>query len=174
MPTTTYFPSINVSISNTWTSVLDTARSRKEDKALVPSELWDSRLSLSFNNKAGLIELVNCLRTLCFQQYRRNITVSFLHFLRKTFSSEWCSHINQSRLLAKGGNLSQIYVFNQSDLGKSIKVGRDVIEKACKASWFEWKGGSTLIFWRWHCFIAEARDGFPMFITQKDLRHAAN
>ena len=48
----------------------------------------------------------------------------------------------------------------------SVVAGRDVLDRACKASWFEWLGGSTLVFWKWHCFKTEARDGFPLYFLK--------
>ena len=171
--TCTYFEAIDTTISDDWTLVLDNTRSTKEDKAPVPSELWDARLFASFNSANQVARLVAGLRDLCICRYRRNITTSFLHFLRTTFHTEWSDYVSGSRLSSDGGNLHQINQFNQSEMGKSIKAGREVIEKACDSTWFEWKGGSTLIFWRWPCFCEEARDGFDMFITQKGLRDTA-
>ena len=58
-------------------------------------------------------------------------------------------------------------------MGLSIKAGVDVLIKAAAASWFEWSGGSTLVFWRWSCFQREARDSFKVWITEDNLRKKA-
>jgi len=55
-----------------------------------------------------------------------------------------------------------------TDFMKSIVGGRDVIIRVTTSTWFEWTGGSTLIFWRWPCFANEARDGFNIF--KRNLR----
>jgi len=31
-----------------------------------------------------------------------------------------------------------------------------------QADYWEWRGGSSLFFWRWSTFLREARDGFPI------------
>ena len=41
-----------------------------------------------------------------------------------------------------------------------------MLRKAAYSSWFEWSAGSSLVFWRWPFFRKEARDGFPLFITE--------
>jgi len=45
-----------------------------------------------------------------------------------------------------------------------------VLVKSSRASWFEWLGGSTLLFWKWHDFVKEARDGFPICFLKKNLK----
>jgi hypothetical protein len=35
------------------------------------------------------------------------------------------------------------------ELAKDAEVGHDIMMKAIKADWWNWSGGSTLIFWRW-------------------------
>ena len=52
------------------------------------------------------------------------------------------------------------------ELEKDIKAGREVIHRCCESSFWEWEGGSRLIFWRWgKSFQKEARDGTPIFIS---------
>ena len=48
----------------------------------------------------------------------------------------------------------------------------DVLQRADEATWFEWKGGSAPVFWRWHDFSIEARDGFPAHFLDDTLRSA--
>ena len=57
-------------------------------------------------------------------------------------------------------------------MDRSIRAGKDVLVKAACASWFEWLGGSTLIFWKWHDFNEEARDGFLIFATKSELKNS--
>ncbi len=32
---------------------------------------------------------------------------------------------------------------------KDVDVGLDILRKGMEADWWNWSGGSTLIFWRW-------------------------
>jgi hypothetical protein len=52
------------------------------------------------------------------------------------------------------------------ELAKDADVGQDIIFKATQADWWNWAGGSTLIFWRWPCGFQRrcARDGMPAWI----------
>jgi hypothetical protein len=36
------------------------------------------------------------------------------------------------------------------DLVKDTEAGTDILYKICNSTWWNWKSGSTLIFWRWH------------------------
>ena len=45
-----------------------------------------------------------------------------------------------------------------------------MLKRADGASWFEWKDGLALVFWRWHNFMREARDGFPTQFLENQLR----
>ena len=49
---------------------------------------------------------------------------------------------------------------------RDVSVGAAVLGQNCRASWWEWTGGSALIFWRWPtpAMIREAREGTPFFI----------
>jgi hypothetical protein len=44
----------------------------------------------------------------------------------------------------------------------------DILGRAANATYWDWSGGSTLIFWRWSKeFRLRARDGVPVFISQR-------
>ena len=53
-----------------------------------------------------------------------------------------------------------------NELVKDVEVGLDVVLKATQADWWNWAGGSTLIFWRWPAGFQRdcARDGMPAWI----------
>jgi hypothetical protein len=53
-----------------------------------------------------------------------------------------------------------------SEFNKDLTVGMDAIKQACKSTFWDWDGGSTLFFWRWPPpFRQEARDGTSVYIT---------
>ena len=55
-------------------------------------------------------------------------------------------------------------------LEKDIEVTKDFFVRAHRSTYWEWVGGSRLIFWRWTPEIQkEARDGTPVFVKGKYL-----
>ena len=161
----TFFSDIGVSITNEWTAMdFNSERSKKADNAPVPSELWDKRLTLSFDSDRKILTLANCLRTLALSWYRRQTLRSFCNYLRRSFPEDYTNYLLGQRKTQYKGEVKQ------SDFLKSIEIGRDVLKRASLSTWFEWKGGSTLVFWRWKTHQLEARDGFPMYILKNHLR----
>ena len=53
---------------------------------------------------------------------------------------------------------------------QTIEAGIDVLLQGDTCTWFEWNGGSSLVFWRQHDFGREARDGFPTHFVDNRLR----
>ena len=148
----TYFKSINALILNEWLNTLDSNQSTKEDKAPMLLELQNKRLALSFNPNRNPEKLVTSMRRLC------------LRYLWSVFllTQKLCINGEQS-------TLSKLK-FLASKLGKYVKAEKNIIDKGWKASQFEWKRESTLIFLHWKCFQREALDRFEMFIFQDNLR----
>jgi hypothetical protein len=53
-----------------------------------------------------------------------------------------------------------------ADADRDREVGRDALEKATRATWWEWPGGSTPFFWRWPLYARSVvRDGHPPWFT---------
>eukprot|EP00957_Ditylum_brightwellii_P189099 14394423-Ditylum_brightwellii.AAC.3 len=51
-----------------------------------------------------------------------------------------------------------------------MRVGKEVIQCSCGASWWELDDGSALVFWRWpKKFMKESRDGYPPFLIEENL-----
>jgi hypothetical protein len=67
------------------------------------------------------------------------------------------------RVLPERGNTSPEALL---ELFKDAQAGLDIIRKATEAEWWDWCGGSTLIFWRWPAGFQRkcARDGMPAWI----------
>ena len=158
-PTTT-FSSINVTINNDWIDeTLVEKSSRKEDKAPVPTFLWNKRIMASFPNRNGVMKLISAMRNFLIRVCRKRLTRSLIVFLRSSFGTDWKDYLRGSRAHRKGG----IFI-------RSVNAGKDVLIKMSQASWFEWLGGSTLVCWKWHDFIDQARDGFNFFIYKSQFR----
>ena len=135
-PSKITFNSINTTINYNWVDLsLIQKSNKKEDKALVPSYLWDKRILSSFPDCKSVQCLIDCLRSFMIRVYQARLTKSLLLHLRITFSTQWAIYCNRIRSHTKGG-----------DFDKSIKVERVILIKASKSAWFEWLSGSTLIF----------------------------
>jgi len=154
--TKTLFPSINREISHEWIEF--THAKDKSDAAPIPSAIWDKRIQASFLSHPDILNLATKLRELCLRYYRRSLMKSFCAFLRRNFDSQWSAYLLGNRSSTMGG---------MDEFSLSLKAGIDVIKKAAKATWFEWLGGSTLVFWRWNQWESVARDGFPMFMLSQ-------
>jgi hypothetical protein len=48
-------------------------------------------------------------------------------------------------------------------------ISQDILLKTTSCTWWEWSGGSTLIFWRWGSDLNLARDGMSPFLTENYL-----
>ena len=103
------------------------------------------------------------------REYRKSIFKSFMRYLRAEYGDE----------------LVDLYLYNKTtlrevkgdwpllvELEKDVDAGLDVIHRCCESRFWEWEGGSRLIFWRWpKGFRKEARDGTPIFISGKLPRY---
>lgn len=51
------------------------------------------------------------------------------------------------------------------ELGRDIAIIRGALDQAQLSDWWEWRGGSTLFFWRWSPeYRRQARD----WVTEKE------
>ncbi|EJK54761.1 hypothetical protein THAOC_25584, partial [Thalassiosira oceanica] len=97
---------------------------------------------------------------------------------------DWCEPLGHSRHFSSAPSPPIRYEWSQRSRGKERYVlwcaalrkavaGRDVaaecLTRAAAATWWEWNGGSTLVFWKWpKGSQLYAREGQPHFQT-KDL-----
>jgi hypothetical protein len=128
----------------------------KADDAEVPIHLWNNRIwrKKLHSEKAlhGFRERftgrcpLDAIRCGLLRYWRKLVRSSFQLYLDTTYG--------RHRTEPKEGNLA-----------RDLEQGRDCLDKAGAADWWEWKGGSTLFFWRWAPeFQAFARDGQPLWL----------
>ena len=126
----------------------------KADDAEIPIWLWDDRvwkLQLHCEHRRRVFE----------QRYRKcPLTV-----WRSYLVCAWRLRVTRSllRFLQRGAD---------SEREANRHAGRDCIERACGADWWEWLAGSRLFFWRWprESWIT-ARDGFPFWVNGRLPRY---
>jgi len=118
----------------------------KADDAEVPIELWDRRIWGAKLHDADSVVAFNerykgrCPRVL--------VRRSFWCYMQHTHGSEWLTSICPEALLDR-------------------QQGKDCLVKVSAADWWEWKGGSTLFFWRWTPeFRQIAQDGHPLWVGE--------
>lgn len=128
------------------------ALSVKADDAAVPVHFWNDRLwegTQHCSKKRARFETtykacpLDSLRSFFLRIWRRRVLFSLLRYLRETHGTLWAQ---------------------ESSAARDIEVGVECLFRCCGADWWEWKGGSTLFFWRWpkHLHIA-AREGYPVW-----------
>jgi len=86
LPAFTRFDELNVEINHDWVdqSLISTS-TRKEDKAPVPTALWDRRIIVSFCNNPNAGKLIEPLRSFLIRVYRRRLLKSFINYIGRKF-----------------------------------------------------------------------------------------
>jgi hypothetical protein len=136
-------------------------KAAKMDDAEVPILLWDERLIntypvASVMNTTSRTEVywsLDVLRSFFLRIWMRRIRHSFLRYLKITWPQ---FNITMKPELHNPNEES-------NEFFKDIVAGRDCITYSTRCTWWEWKGGSRLFFWRWvNEFKLHARDGIPI------------
>ena len=132
----------------------------KADDAYVDTYIWDERVIAYFSHIKYEDEVVNKLNVLrrFFQRlWIRKVWRSFMIYLSREYGIDWISAANKYD--------------GKSELYKDINRFADCAYRASGSTWFEWKMGSTLFFWRWpREFRKMARDGIPYWFKGNKLR----
>jgi hypothetical protein len=135
----------------------------KADDADVPVALWDKRIWGANAHDPGLVSAFRqrhtdkcplaSIRSGLLAYWRVLVWRDLRGHMQRTHGSNWlkstCPEASQDR-----------------------QQGRDCLVKASAADWWEWKGGSTLFFWRWTPeFRQMARDGQPLWVGEPQPRY---
>jgi len=87
---------------------------------------------------------LEAIRKLCLNRWRRNILKGLLRYLHQKHVESW------NKMLGEHPDLV---------------TGRLCLHHCAGADWWEWRRGSTLLFWRWLLPLQEeARDGHPIWV----------
>jgi len=129
----------------------------KADNAEVPVHVWNVRVW------GAQLHVPERVRT-----FEQRFSKCPLHRLRDVFMCYW--HLLALRsflqhLKSSYGLNWQTYPVSSQALATDLQYGRHLIRQTAMANWWEWRGGSSLIFWRWApAFRTMARDGHPIWI----------
>ena len=135
------------------TNIID-IKAAKIDSAAVPVSLWDQKLCDDLEIGAVTTHIssaLEILRAFMIRIWRKRVLKSFLNYLSHIHANDWLSFLQGKRDI------------DNDEFFRDLIAGRDCLNYSSKASWWEWKGGSRLLFWRWSpSFKAYARDGIPI------------
>jgi hypothetical protein len=139
-------------------------KATRADDAVIPVELWDVKLwdqnmhsqdslkifrerydSKSFLRKYGAPKAcpLVVLHHWVTGRWQRNLYIDFKTYMIDRHGKDWAHQMNNSF---------------------EVEAGRDALHRACRASFWEWKDGSSLFFWRWACTQQRfALEGYPIW-----------
>ncbi len=126
----------------------------KSDQAEVLVFIWNDRIwEMGIHSTQAMslfsIAYPNCcpldfMRSFLLCCWRRQVSHSLLRYLREEHGPDW--HLNPAAT-------------------RDRDVRMSCISHATKADWWEWWGGSTLLFWRWPPEVrAMAQDGHAIWV----------
>jgi hypothetical protein len=192
IPMSTFLPKLGCTLPNAWaTTSAITATAVKSDNAHIATEMWDQRVSLvlpwSHVAMAGL-------RKLAFGYWQRRIRRGFQKYMRSTYGESWLGQVlaerqQTARLSAMVASESRLTGGEtttsdnkrtrsqkklQAGLGarrlemllRDAESGCQTLTQVLHSTWWEWKNGSGLLFWRWNKLQQRqtARDGMEIFV----------
>ena len=176
--TRTWLPSVDRFLPHTWINdSFVTAKATKRDDAAPPTELWDQRIRLICPTPVGVLSflrqrLMAVMRRKMLTEFRGYMAATHGVNWESLLSAD---RRRRQLLLDSGGDRKRqqrgekedrkgrkraregkqptpIETQRRAELRELVldaEAGSDVLLKLCDASWWEWTGGSTLIFWRW-------------------------
>jgi hypothetical protein len=135
---------------------LDTAfvSAIKADDAKNPTYLWNERIWELGSHTPQRVALFKCnrknqcpldvIRGALLRVWRSRVRKSLLAYLVKTYGEEW---------------------YKAPTAIHDREVGRECITRTGAADWWEWRGGSTLFFWRWPPYLKSlVTEGHPSWL----------
>jgi hypothetical protein len=134
-------------------------RAAKDDDAAIPFHLWDEPFWLFFTVLGRTTAFISETSRLCSTKRQTPI----LEVLRSFILCVWIRSVYRSfRRFMIQEHGAQWY----HSVGPDIEAGRECLHRIALCTFWEWEGGSKLLFWRWPAPIRRwARDGHPIYIS---------
>jgi hypothetical protein len=135
----------------------DFSKAVKSDDAEAPTFIWDDRIWRAGYHKPQRVSAfsrrfagqcpLSFIRCFCLRWWRRHVLKSLLAYLRDVHGSQWSKDPRARR---------------------EREVGRECLWRAAGADWWEWRRGSTLMFWRWPPYARQlALEGHKPWFTSE-------
>jgi len=122
----------------------------KADDAVVPVELWDSRVLPDMDPEKRTLVLIP-LQHFFLRWWRKTVRRCFLSWFR-----------NHYKMGEVGSTRSLKLILRNKRLASDWEAGRDCIRRCILASWWDWDAGSRPLFWRWPSeYLEIIKDGLP-------------
>ena len=129
----------------------DLAKAVKSDDAEVPVHLWNAKICRG-PVSAEQAKSLDVLRSFFLRIYRKRLWRDCKRLLHKNHGKKWCK-------MRRQGN---------SKLNGDLDAMRDILWRASLNSWFEYPGGSRLLYWRFPTkYQKQARDGVPVYFIEE-------
>ena len=148
------------------------AKAARSDDAPVDEDEWNARAAQGifpdgFDNSPFSAQRrgFDAVRKLMMRFYNRNLRNSFARYLKQTYGRDWDELRTRKFSKRKSGRISshEKIVLN---LQKDHKVGREALIRASLSTFMDWKGGSTIYFWRWpEDYQQQVRDGLDVYVS---------
>jgi hypothetical protein len=120
------------------------------------------------------LTLLKCLRDLSATRFKRNVFTSFSTYMKDRYSVTLYPKAIEMYQTKKGNKQTNMLrklfksQLRASEFICDYSVGSEAVRRACRSTFWDWDGGSSLFFWRWpYPFRKETRDGTPCFISGK-------
>ena len=178
-----HVPSLDTSLSHDRVDPsLVAFKAAKSDGAQVPTHLWSSRVTLVLGSGRASDATLEALRTFLLVYACRQLFRSFRRFLCDTHGRFWAPCLRALRLskraqgaqtLSGGVPLSRQLSPADAEFLRDVEAGANALAHYMDSSWWKWKRGSRLFFWRWPQQLGRlaARDGFRVFVSKPLPRH---
>jgi hypothetical protein len=142
-------------------SMVDT-KAIKHDNAAVPVHIWNDRLIANYPapdrikgiSKEAIEHSLDIMRKHLTTKCCRIVSKSLISYLKFTWPEEWRKYQEKKERRKEEVN---------SEFIEDVIAGRECLWYTSQCSWWEWSGGSCLLFWRWSEDCRTwARDGIPV------------
>jgi len=129
----------------------DLAKAVKSDDVEVPTHLWNDKVCRgpATPHQAACLYI---LRTFFLRVYRQRLLTDYRRVLRRNHGRKWTS-------MRRWVNIT---------LNSDLEALRDIMWRTSVNSWFEYPGGSRLMYWRFPAkYQRQARDRVPVYFIEE-------
>ncbi len=140
-------------------------KATRADDVAIPYHLWDDRVwSLGLHSCVSVARFQQKFSSneLFFKRHQLDVPCP-LHILRHWVMGRWQRNIYSDLLDFLRTRISEGW--QDWDEKETLESARDVLQRVCHATFWEWKDGSALIFWRWPLNQQKiAMSGHPIWV----------
>ena len=164
------------------------SKAAKADNAAVPTDLWDLRILRIFNTEdksdnprpdwfsLGILRSLDILRSQFTVVACRLLFLSFMSWYKTKFGNPklpnviyWCKRDSCYKWLHQGKiKYEKSHRTMRGLHWRSWNGGLDAVRRFTQSTWWTWKVGSRIHFWRWpKSYVSIVRDGHPLWLERK-------